>query len=234
MINIAVAHQPDFLPHLGFFHKLLNADVFIVMDNVQFVKSPNGMTHRDLIKTSNGKSWLTLSIEKAPQKTTISNINLSKHVNWKNKNLRMLEENYRKSQYFDEIHPFVVELYSKEYKRLIDINIESIRMIMKLLEIDIPLVLLSSLNTTGSKNELLISALEDVGASSYLSGVGSRSYLDSEKFKNKGIKVIWQKYTPIVYMQLFGQFIPNLSSIDMLYNCGIAQSRAFLRKNNFL
>jgi len=228
MTKIAVAHQPDFMPYLGFFHRLLKADIFIIMDNVQFVKSPNGMTHRDLIKTPQGKSWITLSVEKAPQKTIICDINLSKNTDWENKSLKKIEQNYVGARYFNEIHPYVEEMYSHSYSKLIDINMYSINMLMKIFNINIHSVLLSSLKTSGAKNELLISALKGVGASTYLSGLGAKSYLDTNKFSESGISVVWQHYSPITYPQQFEGFTPNLSSIDLLYNCGIEKSRELL------
>ena len=87
----------------------------------------------------------------------------------------------------------------------------------------------SSLNPEGKKNELLIDILKKVSAETYLSGVGAKAYMDEKLFENEGIKVIWQNFKHPVYNQLYGNFIPYLSSIDLLFNCGIEESRKTLR-----
>ena len=56
-------HQPDFLPWLGFFDRLTQSDVFVVLDNVQFLR--RGWHHRDKIKASNGEMWLTVPVKKS-------------------------------------------------------------------------------------------------------------------------------------------------------------------------
>ena len=63
-MKIIVIHQPDFLPYLGFFHRLLKADEFIILDHVDL--SLGGWVNRDKIKTLQEKdSWITVPIEKS-------------------------------------------------------------------------------------------------------------------------------------------------------------------------
>jgi hypothetical protein len=68
-----------------------------------------------------------------------------------------------------------------------------------------------------------------VQADRYLSGVGARAYFEPEPFAAAGIEVLWQNFKHPIYPQLYGEFIPGLSSIDLLFNCGIAKSREVLR-----
>jgi hypothetical protein len=102
-------------------------------------------------------------------------------------------------------------------------------MLMDMLDVRIPIVLSSTLSPVGAKNELLVDLLQKVGASHYLSGVGARDYFDPAPFDAAGIKVIWQEFVHPVYPQLFGDFVPYLSSLDMLFNCGIERSRLLIR-----
>ena len=45
---MVAGHQPNYLPHLGFFHKMAQVDTFVIVDNVQFVKrGPFGWMHRN-------------------------------------------------------------------------------------------------------------------------------------------------------------------------------------------
>ena len=230
MSKTAFIHQPDFAPYLGFFQRFLSADVFIVLDHVQFVTGTSrSWTHRDKIKTPRGEKWLTLSVRKAPLATPINQIELSTSVDWVTANLNLLRQNYRHARFFDEVFPLIVQLYAEPPRLLADFNLRSIELLMDLLDVRLTWVRSSTLNPICSSNELLIDLLSKVGASKYLSGQGARDYLQPEKFAKAGIEVIWQEFNHPVYPQQFGAFAPYLSSLDLLLNCGIMASRKILR-----
>ena len=89
-----VIHQPDFVSYLGFFQRLLHADLYIVLDHVQFVNgSSRAWMHRDKIKTAQGEKWLTVSVKKAPRDTAINQIELSTDKDWRQDKLRLVEQN---------------------------------------------------------------------------------------------------------------------------------------------
>lgn len=230
MSKTVVIHQPDFVPYLGFFQRFLSADEFIVLDHVQFVNSSRGWTHRDKIKTASGEKWLTLSVKRAPRGTPINEIELSSSVDWVTDNLNLLKQNYRGAPFFDQVFPYIVGLYDQPPRLMADFNLRSIELIMDLLEVRLPWVRSSTLQPTGSSNELLIDLLGKVGATHYLSGNGARDYMQPEKFAQAGIEVIWQEFKHPVYPQQFGAFVPYLSSLDMLFNCGVKASRQILRE----
>lgn len=229
MKTTVVIHQPDFLPHLAFFHRLLYADLFVILDTAQYVNATSrSWTNRDKIKTSLGERWITVAVKKGPRETIIRDVELA-NGDWKTDNLNLIKENYRRAPYFEQIYPSIENLYASAGRLLIDFNLKSINMLMSLFDIQIPIVLASTLDPQGKKNELLLDILKKVGATHYLSGLGARGYLAPEVFKQAGIQVIWQKFTHPVYAQLHGEFIPYLSSIDLLINCGITDSRKILR-----
>jgi len=229
MKKTVVIHQPDFIPYLGFFHRLLHADLYIVLDDVQFVSSSRAWTNRDKIKTQNGEKWLTISVNKAPRDTDINEIFINYEVDWQNQNLELLKQNYKKVEFFDEIFPYIEKLYSKKLEKLADFNMESIYMLNELFDIKIPVMFSSNLITTKTKSERLVELLEQVQATHYLSGVGARDYHNDEPFQKANIEVIWQDFKHPSYPQLHGDFVAYLSSIDLLFNCGIEKSREILR-----
>lgn len=230
MKKTVVIHQPDFAPYLGFFQRFLLADEFVVLDHVQFVSSSRSWTHRDRIKTPSGARWLSLSVKKAPRHTPINEIELSDAVDWVNDNLNLLRENYRKAPFFDEVFPHILKLYDQPPRLMVDFNLRSIELLMELLDARLPWVLSSALRPTGKSNDMLIDLLTKVRATHYLSGIGARAYLQPEKFRQVGIEVIWQDFKHPIYPQQFGPFVPNLSALDLLFNCGIASSRRILRQ----
>lgn len=231
MKKTVVIHQPDFLPYLGFFHRFLHADQYIVLDHVQFVTGTSrSWTHRDKIKTPTGEKWLTLSVKKAPMGTPINQIELSETVNWAKDNLNLLAQNYRRAPFFDEVFPVVESLYRKPPRLMADFNLQSIELLMDLLDARLPWVRSSELAPVGASNELLVDLLVKVGATHYLSGLGARDYMLAENFERVGIEVMWQDFRHPVYPQLFAPFVSYLSSLDALFNCGIEGTRELLRR----
>lgn len=225
-----VIHQPDFSPYLGFFHRFLHADMYIALDHVQYVSGTSrSWTNRDKIKTAQGEKWLTVSVKKTSLDTAINQVELSTDIDWRQGNLRLLEQNYRRAACYNEIMPEIEHLYSRPFDMLRDLNIASIEMLMDMLDVRIPWVWSSSLDPVGTKNELLVNMLQKVSATHYLSGVGARDYFDPMPFAQAGIKVIWQDFTHPEYKQQFGEFVPYLSALDVLFNQGIEASRRILR-----
>jgi hypothetical protein len=224
-----VIHQPDFLPWCGFFHRFLRADLYIALDHVQFVSGTSrSWTYRDRIKSPSGPRWLSLSVRKAPLGTPISQIALASGA-WREANLNLLRESYRQAPYFNEIFPSVEALYAVGHERLVEMTLASIDLLCDLLGVRVQRELSSAMEPAGTSNEMLVDLLKKCGATRYLSGLGAKAYFDPASFATAGIEVAWQEFAHPVYPQLHGAFVPMLSAIDMLFNCGIEQSRTLLR-----
>ncbi len=229
-MKTAVIHQPDFMPHLGFFHRFLHADMYVALDHVQFVNgSSKAWTHRDKIKTAQGEKWLTVRTRKAPRDTALNQIELAPDAGWRRDNLALLEQNYRAAPFYSEVMPRVEQLYARPVELLRDFNMASIEFLMDMLDVRLPWVYSSALQPAGSSNELLVDIMQKVEAKRYLSGVGARAYFDPAPFAQAGIEVIWQEFSHPVYSQQFGEFLPYLSTLDVLMNHGATKSRKILR-----
>lgn len=224
--KIVVIHQPDFIPYLGFFDRLLKADIYVILDTVQFSKRWTG---RDKIKTPNGEQWITVETKKASVDTKINQIYIVDDNKWKKKHLNVIWYNYKKAPYYMEIMPYLEKLYEEDCKKLVDFNVKSIKMLMDLLDIHIECVMASDINPVGKNNELNIDIMKKLGYTKYLSGIGAKDYYVPELYEKEGIEVMWQNFEHPVYKQQYEGFIPYLSSIDLLFNCGITQSRKILR-----
>ena len=230
MSKTVVIHQPDFLSYLGFFHRLLQADLFVLLDCAQYVDGTrNAWMNRDKIKTPQGEKWLTVSVRRAPRNSQIREIELSDSIDWRAGNLNLLRENYKSAPFFAEIFPAVEELYAYQCEKLIDFNLRSIDLMLKLFDVHPAMQFASTLDPVGKKNDLLVDIRGKVGATHYLSGTGARDYFEPAPFERAGITVLWQEFKHPVYPQSHGDFLPYLSSIDLLFNCGISRSREILR-----
>jgi hypothetical protein len=212
-------HQPDFAPWLGFFERLLHTDVFVILDDVQFVR--RGWHHRDRIKTPQGVQWLTLPvIKKGHYDQLIRDTQLDVDSGFTDKHLRTLEMAYGKRPGFDTVFPVVEEIYRRQPRLMIDLNLPLLEAMMAAFGLEKRMVMASSLNIASSSTERLVDIVRAVGGTDYLSGTGARAYLDEQLFAAAGIGVQWQRFDHPTYPQPWGDFEPGLSGLDCLFNCG--------------
>ena len=216
---IVSVHQPQFFPYLGFFHKLARSDVFVALDNVQFLR--RGFQNRARIKTQHGADWLTVPVE-AKQNTDISDVTISQSEPWQRRHVNAIRTHYGRAAFFERYAGELTDLIQSPWKSLADLNIATTRWVMTQLGISTSIVLASDLGVHGTSSELLAGLCRAVGGSTYLSGGGGSRYMDLSVFERAGLAVEWQKFTSPSYEQLFPQvgFVSDLSIIDVLLCCG--------------
>lgn len=222
------AHQPQYLPWLGFFEKADRADVFVLLDDVQYKK--NDWQNRNKIKTAKGAQWLTVPVE-AHLGVKISETHISVDKPWVKDHLKSLETCYHRASYFNEVFPVLREtLQSQKWELLGALNLALIKSLLKLLGIpEKKWVLSSSLNIREESTARLVAIGKAMGADRYLSGEDGEKYLDLKQFEESRIAVAFQHYQHPAYAQLHGDFVTHLSVVDLLFNCG-SQSLEILRK----
>ena len=214
-----VIHQPNFLPYVGFFHKLSLADTFVMMDNTQYDKK---FTNRNKIKIPDGWSWLTVPINKEHKFLPNKLVEINNKENWKEMHWKKITRSYTNSKFFKKNYKsFFEEVYSKEWKFLFELNSELLRQIIDWLGLKIQIIKESELNINGNSTERLVNVCKELGAETYVSGVGGKEYMNEKLFQKNNIKIEYQKFQCPTYTQIFsGDFIPNLSIIDLLFNNG--------------
>ncbi|MDJ0734630.1 MAG: WbqC family protein [Nostocaceae cyanobacterium] len=230
-MTIAVIHQPQYLPYLGFFHKLQQGDIYVVMDSVQFQR--RGIQHRNKIKTSQGAQWLTVPLfHQTRDEERINEMCINSEFPWFRKHWNALVTNYSRAPYFQEYAPGIKAILTREWNNLCELDMALIQWVMDILGINKPIVYLSTLGIEGNKSELLINTCKAVVANSYLSGSGGIRYMDMDAFAAAGIHVMWQDFNYPSYKQMFPElgFMPNLSIVDTLFCCGL-QTRNFLERD---
>ncbi|KHE93340.1 MAG: WbqC family protein [Candidatus Scalindua rubra] len=210
-------HQPQYLPWLGYLDKIDKADVLVILDNVQFKK--NEWQNRNRIKTVHGCQWITVPVlYRFPEK--INEVKINNKENWRRKHLQALITNYSKSTYFDNYKRFFEDIFSRNWDRLVDINVEIIKFIISALDLKTRLVMASELKLREEPTERLIDICKTLNGNKYLAGKDGDKYMDLELFDKEGIEVIFQDFKHPVYNQLFGDFEPYMSAVDLLFNCG--------------
>lgn len=214
---IVAGHQPNYLPWLGFFDKMARCDVFIIEDYVQFERQ--GFQNRTKIKTFEGAKWLTVPLRKETKSLPICEVRIANDTDgdWAKKHWLMLKGNYSRAPYWGKFCSFFEQAFALKWEKLMDLNMHFIRGIMGLMAIEKPLIMASSLNVSGRKSDLVLAQCKALKATTLLSGVGAREYLDVERFEKEGIKVVFQDFQHPVYPQLGTGFVSNLSVVDYLF-----------------
>jgi len=219
-------HQPNFLPWIGYFYKMARCDSFVFLDSVQYIK--NSFINRNRIKTPQGAIWLTVPVS-FEFRQLINEVKINNETNWREKHLKTLKMNYKRAKFFEDVFEIIKGIYYlKDWQNLSDFNISLIKAIVSYLYLNKPLVKSSSLNVKGKSTELLVQILKKVGGGVYLSGFGGAKYQKDKLFKNEGIKLVYYDFTHPIYRQLWSDFIPNLSIIDLLFNYGKESTKIIL------
>lgn len=217
---ILAAHQPDFMPYLGFFHKYVNCDVFVLYDTAQYNK--NGWRNRNRIRTNAGQTWITVpvsaSLEDHIFQAKIADGNFIK------KHLKTIQLAYGKAPYFTEYFPKIEALYAEaaEHQQFSRFTESLLRVVFDAIGKKVQIIRASELDLDLSKRstEALVELCKKVGATTYYTGPGAREYLDEALFKKEGIEVVWQEFHHPQYPQIHDTFDPHLSVFDALFNVG--------------
>ena len=210
---IVSIHQPNYIPWIGFFNKILSSDIYVVFDDVQFPRGKD-YANRNQIKTNNSKIWLTVPVIGKSDLKPWNQIKINKN-GWVNKHLTSIESFYKKAPYFNEY-------YLKDHNLLVDLTLDLIKHFIKILNKETKIVLSSSIKTDLKGLDKILYILKTLNATKYISGdgEGSKRYIDESLFKENNIELIWQNYKHPVYKQQFNGFIPYMSILDLLFNEG--------------
>ena len=220
---VVTIHQPEHLPWLGFFDKVRQADVFVMLDHVQYRK--NYFQNRNKIRGASGALWLTVPVltkGNSAQPMNEVRINNQGSPRWKEKCWSSLAQHYRKTEFWSHHEQFVERLYKTNWARLVEINEEIIQYLLNAFSIDVRVIKSSELSVEGERGDLLLDICRRVGAGTYLSGVSGKEYLDRNQFADAGIEVRFQEFHHPIYKQAYAPFVPCMSSIDLLFNYGPA------------
>jgi hypothetical protein len=216
-----VVLQPGYLPWLGFFDQLRRADVFVCYDDVQY--DTHGWRNRNRIKTRNGPAWLTVPVRHSGlHKPRINDVEIDSRAPWARKHVASIRQAYAAAPFVERYLPEIEDLLQRKWVRLVDLDIALAEAMARWLGLRRRVERSSKLGIGGGQSERLLDICRHFGASTYLSGAAAREYLDVPLFERHGIAVEWQDYTHPVYPQLHGAFVPYLSAIDLILNCGDA------------
>ena len=223
---IVSIHQPAYIPWLGYFDKIAKSEVHIFLDDVEYSK--NNLFNRNKIKTPQGWMWLTIPVY-YKSNMLICETKIVNTFNWRKKHWYSIKTNYSKAEHIEEYSDEIEGLYLKDWENLADFAISMNKKISEILGIKVKFLKSSELKVSGKRNEKLINLCKAVGADTYLSGQGARIYIDEKLFLRNDVKIIYQTFIYPRYRKLWGEFIPNLSVLDFLFNCDVSEFERILK-----
>jgi hypothetical protein len=217
--------QSNYIPWRGYFDFIDDCDVFILFDDVQYTS--RDWRNRNKLKTREGTEWITVSVRQS-RGQLIEEVPIDWSVDWPERHLNLLRENYRLAPFFDEVSNQFAEILSHRPERLSALNRALIEWGMQRLGIVTHLIDASTLAGRGQKTERLISLVEAVGGTVYLSGPSAGAYIEPKAFSSAGIALEYKSYDYPAYPQLWGTFEGLVSILDLLLNTG-TDARYYLK-----
>lgn len=229
---IISAHQPHFLPWLGYLDRMIRADLFVLLDHVQFERA--NFQNRTAIRFNGRSQLITVPVQQFSQKERIIDKLIdnppTSDLRWWGSNLHeTLRHAYRRAPFFDLYAPSIKAILDRRYTHLVDLNQAMLDFLREVLDIRTPLVRSSDLVLEGMKSEMILNMCQVLGGDVYLAGMGaSRHYLDRDAFERAGIRIVFQEFRHPLYSQCGKEpFMKGLSAMDLLFNHG-PQSAALL------
>ena len=218
-MSICVISQPRFFPGLHYLYRMMVTDVFVIFDTVQF--TPRHEENRAKLKTPQGPQWLSVPMRKSSREQLILDTYIANSQPWQRKAIRTLNNLYSSAQYFKTYAPEVISIIEAPHETLTELDRASWEPALQLLGITCQFVYASELPVSGKGPRLLLDICKYLGSHIYLSGAFGRDYLDVAEFAAEGVAVRFHEYNYPVYPQRFGEFVPFLSYLDMLFNVGL-------------
>lgn len=210
--------QSNYLPWKGYFDIIRNVDIFVFGDNAQYTKGD--WRNRNRIKTPDGIKWLTVPVRHGSIRKKIFEVEINNSVQWTKKQRGQIEISYSKTDYYECYKKDIVDIFTKGFGGLSELNIFTIKKISRLLGIATEFVNAQDI-TSQTKTEGIIDICANIGADNYISGPSAKNYIDESQLANHNITLHYHNYGGYPeYPQLWGSFEHHISILDVIFNCG--------------
>ncbi len=212
---ICSIHQPNYIPYLWLFNKIKQSDIFVIYDIAQYTKWD--YHNRNKIKWPNWEILLTLpvfvNLWQEIKDVKFNNSILKKHF-------QTIEQNYKKARFYNNYINKIKEIYDYKWDNISEFNIFSIKKICEILWIKTKIIILSEITSVlnSKSSDALVDICKLVWANEYISWAWWKNYIEENKFIDNWIRLSFQDYHHPIYTQLWGEFIPYMSIIDLILN----------------
>lgn len=235
--------QPYFFPYIGYYQAIAAVDKFILYDEVSYIKK--GWINKNRILIVNREPFhLIIPVKERSSYRKIKDIELTPDKTWRKNILNIIYFNYKKAPFFEDIYPLIEQVINSDTEYLSDFNAKTIIDVSNYL--DIPTEIITNTNKFKDLEDSLSQPEEEItelfpltridapirkiirvleicreeGATEYINAIGGQALYNKDEFAEHGIKLSFVKTNNIIYCQQSNVFHPNLSIIDVLFNCG--------------
>jgi hypothetical protein len=222
-----VISQPMVFPWVGLFEQIRLADIYVHYDDVQLPLGRSFIT-RVQVKNVSDVQWLTLPIAPGSHLAKINESSTKETRDWRGEHVKLLTSLYSEAPYFRDMMNIVEEIYSHRDCNVAVLNARGIERVSRYFEIECTFRTSSEMSIPGRSSERLLGMVQRLNGSTYITGHGARSYLDHELFERNGVNVEYIEYQRVPYTQLYGEFTPFVSVLDLIANEGRAGRRVFV------
>lgn len=220
--------QPYFFPYIGYFQLIAASDVFVIHDDVQYIKS--GWVNRNKISNNGKISWITFPVLKASHQCRINERFYQGDQRIRERLLRGIKTPYRNAPRFREIYPLLLDIMNFAETNVAAFNSNLIRKISHYLGIRTRFVTASQLaKDDGLKGQdRVIEICRRLEATHYLNPIGGRTLYDAERFSRADLKLRFLE--PHGLREADPVSNPPLSIIDSLMRSSEGEIAAALKE----
>jgi hypothetical protein len=215
--------QSAYVPWRGYFDFIRSVDVFVLFDDIA-ISRPPGWRVRNRVKLPEGVRWLTVPLDGLRGQPPIDAVTTMPLESWMPSHLGLLRRSFARAPFADDAIGLWQGALGQASTSLSDLNHRLIGSICDYLGIKTTLRQARPLGATGHKSERLLSVLQALGATSYLSGPAAQSYLDVQRFADAGIDVLYKTYDYPPYPQSWGPFVGEVTVLDLIAHLGPASA----------
>lgn len=225
--SVLSAHQPNYWPYPGLIGKIIKSECFMYVTNVQFEKK--SWQKRNRIRTKEGWSYIQVpTVTKGRFDQNICEVEIDNTVDWCTKTMRSISLLYQKAPYYREYKDFLEDLYTRGWTSLSELDIYIMNWILSTVRSNTKVYYDADFFIEGKKTTMLIDMCKKIGCDTYMSNLGSSAYVKIEEFVNNDLNHLYIDYVSPKYRQMYANFEPCMSILDMLMNCGTEKTREIL------
>lgn len=217
--------QPVYLPWLGYFEQMAYADLFVVLDDVQYTR--HDWRNRNRVRTADGPVWLTVPVRRHARSATIREIRVNFETDWQRRHLRTIELAYGRCSFIEPLYSELEAAYAHRDELLLDLDVRLMRVLAACLGVSTPIAMASEVPLRADPdhrdlNGRIIDICHYFSASVLYDGAKAAAFIDRGRFRRVDLEVVFQDYRHPEYRQRFPGFISHLSAVDLIMNAGPA------------
>lgn len=229
--------QPYFFPYIGYWQLIHAVDVFVIYDDGKMIT--NGWIHRNRILDFDGHTprIIGVPLKKKSVSHTIGEMERADDPRQMQQMVKLIETRYRRAPHYEKVMPMLNSLITNPEPNMVRYLTHSLQTISDYLDIKTRFVMSSTIDKSGlehvvDKAERICKTL---GITDYVNPIGETEFYDKDDWARRGLSLSFlHRRDTISYPQFGGEFVPDLSIIDMLMFCSKEEIQQILNEYDIL